>query len=320
MGYTIGIDTSNYTTSVAVYDIENNSISMTKKLLPVKDGELGLRQSDALFAHVNQLGDLFNELFSNLPKQDYLSVGASLRPRTVEGSYMPCFLVGDMVAKAISSVLHTDLYEFSHQDGHIMAALFSADAFDLINEDFYAFHISGGTTEMLLVSKGDENKAFNIELIGHSLDLKAGQAVDRVGKLLGLPFPAGPKLDLLSQKCDEEIKVKPTIKGLDCCLSGIENQAKALLDKSYSLEYIAKFCIKSIESAITAMITEAFKKYGKKQILFAGGVMSNSIIKASLTDKFYDYAHFAKPQFSADNAAGIAILAAIKYGERNGRE
>ena len=121
----LGIDTSNYTTSAAIFDEEKCEIIQQKKLLPVKEGELGLRQSDAVFAHVKQLGDIVEELFSE-EKYNITAVGVSTRPRDIEGSYMPCFLVGDMVTKTVSSVLGVPRYEFSHQQGHIAAALFSA--------------------------------------------------------------------------------------------------------------------------------------------------------------------------------------------------
>ena len=182
---TLGIDTSNYTTSSALFDEEKREIIQQKKLLPVKEGELGLRQSDAVFAHVKQLGDIVEKLFSG-KKYNITAVGVSTRPRDIEGSYMPCFLVGDMVSKTVSSVLGVPRYEFSHQQGHIAAALYSAGRLDLLGEKFIAFHLSGGTTEILLADHGE------LTLLGGSLDLHAGQLVDRTGVYMHLPFPAGP--------------------------------------------------------------------------------------------------------------------------------
>ena len=148
----LGIDTSNYTTSAALYNPEKGEIIQRKKLLPVKEGELGLRQSDAVFAHVKQLGEIVETLIDG-NRYEIEAIGVSTRPRDIEGSYMPCFLVGDMVTKTLSSVLKTPRYEFSHQQGHIAAALFSAGRLDLMNEKFIAFHLSGGTTEALLDRK-----------------------------------------------------------------------------------------------------------------------------------------------------------------------
>ncbi len=137
----LGIDTSNYTTSAALYDEEKGEIIQRKKLLPVKEGELGLRQSDAVFAHVKQLGGIVEELFDK-KSYDISAIGVSTRPRDIEGSYMPCFVVGDMVTKTLSSTMNVPRFEFSHQQGHIAAALFSANRLDLLNEKFIAF-ISG---------------------------------------------------------------------------------------------------------------------------------------------------------------------------------
>ena len=94
----LGIDTSNYTTSVAVYDSEANKVYQTKKLLPVKQGELGLRQSDAVFHHTKQLPDMVELLFA---EHDFApeAVSVSVRPRNIEGSYMPCFLCGEGFAR-----------------------------------------------------------------------------------------------------------------------------------------------------------------------------------------------------------------------------
>lgn len=188
---TLGIDTSNYTTSVAIYDGEN-ILKNCKKLLPVKDGERGLRQSDAVFYHTNQLADVFDEAFDSFNgKLDAIAV--SSRPRDVEGSYMPCFTVGVNSARILAKALKVPLYTVSHQAGHITAALYSAKKLELMNEKFIAFHVSGGTTEALLVQKGTENP-LDIEIIAKTLDLNAGQLVDRVGVMLGLHFPCGAEL------------------------------------------------------------------------------------------------------------------------------
>ena len=304
---TLGIDTSNYTTSAAVYN--NGKISQRKMLLPVKKGELGLRQSDAVFHHVQQLPLILEELLKE--KIEYKAIGASNRPRNIEGSYMPCFTVGMGTAKAISLSLGIPIYTFSHQAGHIAAVLYSADKPELINSTFIAFHVSGGTTEAVLVTP-DKDNVFNTEIIAQSLDLKGGQAVDRVGTMLNLSFPCGMELEKLALKSNTNFKIKPTLKGTDCCLSGVENKCRDMLKKGYAKEEIAMYCLQSILAALDGMTKELIKKYGNIPLLFAGGVMSNSIIRNELTSKYGAY--FAKPQFSSDNAAGIAVLTAVKGG------
>lgn len=309
----LGIDTSNYTTSAALYDLSVNEIIQRKKLLPVKEGELGLRQSDAVFAHVKQLGEIFETLI-NGNKYNIDAIGVSTRPRDIDGSYMPCFLVGEMVSKTLSSVLKIPRYDFSHQQGHIAAALFSAGRLDLINEKFIAFHLSGGTTEALLVTP-DENRIIKCEKVAGSADLKAGQAVDRVGVMLGLPFPAGKYLEELALLSTAKFKIKPTMKGSECCLSGIENKCRKMLDSGEKREDIALFCLKSIEAALCGMTDALIAEYGKLPLIYAGGVMSNKIIRKTMEEKYCGI--FAMPEFSSDNAAGIAVLASIAARKRS---
>lgn len=304
----LGIDTSNYTTSTALYNTETNQIIQSKKLLPVKKGELGLRQSDAVFHHTKQLPMMMTALFENINAVPD-AVGVSVRPRNADGSYMPCFLCGEGLAESIAAVNSVPVYKTSHQIGHILAALYSADKLELIKEPFIAFHISGGTTDCLLVEPDNEN-VIKITEAGTSLDLKAGQAVDRVGLMLGLDFPCGARLEKLAEKSNKKYKVKPTMKEGNCCLSGVENKCRKMLDDGEKHEDIAMFCLQYICSSISGMTEYALDKFGALPVLFAGGVMSNKIIRRQLENKYKSY--FAEPAFSCDNAAGTAVYAALK--------
>jgi N6-L-threonylcarbamoyladenine synthase len=301
MGNMLGIDTSNYTTSAALFD--GTAVSQQKMLLPVRPGELGLRQSDAVFHHVQQLPQVLEAL---LPQKSSVSaVGASARPRDLADSYMPCFTVGLGTAKALALSLGVPMYSFSHQAGHIAAALYSTNRLDLLREKFIAFHVSGGTTEAVLVTP-DEQRIFSAQIIAQSLDLKGGQAVDRVGAMLGLAFPSGRALEQFALNTNIRYKIKASMKGADCSLSGVENKCRDLLHTGKPKEEIAAYCLQSILSALDAMTAELIKQYGNLPLLFAGGVMSNSIIRSALTEKYG--ALFAAPEFSSDNAAGIAVL------------
>ncbi len=303
----LGIDTSNYTTSVCLYDDSNNSVISKKKLLPVKEGEKGIRQSDAVFHHTVQLPELIKELFAD-NKHQISGIGVSVKPCNEEGSYMPCFLSGVSVAVSLSEVLNVPLYQFSHQDGHIAAALYSANVLSLINRDFLAFHISGGTSQALLVKPNDYY--FETVKVSDSLDLKAGQAVDRVGLSLGLKFPCGPELEKLAKNSNKELEyIKVFRRDGMFSLSGVENKCKHMLDKKHKPEDIALYCLSYIYSAIDDTVGELLIKYGNLPIVFSGGVMSNRIIREKLENKYTSY--FAEPVFSADNACGIAVLASI---------
>lgn len=299
----LGFDTSNYTTSVAVYD--GVEIKQAKKVLCVKSGEKGLRQSDAVFQHTVNMPSLLNSLEIN----NMDAVGVSTRPRNIEGSYMPCFLVGVNTANAVSKAAGVPMYETSHQVGHILASLYSVNRLDLINERFIAFHLSGGTTEALLV-KPDESEIISAEIIAQSLDLKAGQAVDRTGVMLGLDFPCGKQLDLLSRECEQNFKIKPSMKGLDCSLSGVENKAHAMLENGASRQETAKFTLTYISQTICEMLRRIKREYGELPVVFSGGVASNSLLRQYVNNEFNAY--FAQSEFSLDNAAGCAVYAYLK--------
>lgn len=307
MSVSLGIDTSNYTTSVSAFDGEK--MIFRKKLLPVKEGEKGIRQSDAVFHHTVQLPELLNDLCSEITA-DISAVGVSVKPSNQERSYMPCFLSGIAVAKGISSALKIPLYEFSHQDGHIAAALYSCGKTDLMNKKFIAFHISGGTSQGLLVTSNGNR--FNTELLCDSLDLKAGQAVDRVGLMLGLKFPCGAELEKLALQSEKNFdKIKVFHKDSSFSLSGVENKCKQMFNNHENLCDIALYCIKYIESALSETCSSLLNQYGSLPVVFSGGVMSNSIIRKDFEKKFGAY--FAEPAYSSDNACGIAYLAYSMY-------
>ena len=307
MSYYLGIDTSNYTTSVALYNDEDNFVINLKQLLPVKSGEKGIRQSDAVFHHTVQLPQLIRSAFDG-KKIEIKGVGVSTKPCNVDNSYMPCFLTGMSVATGISSALNVPMYEFSHQNGHIVAALYSSKKLSLINERFVAFHVSGGTSQAILVEPN--GKFFKTTLISDSLDLKAGQAVDRVGVMLGLDFPCGPELEKLALQSKAEYKKIKVFRRDGCfSLSGVENKCKKMFDDGENPADIALYCLNYIHSALEDSVIEIVDTYGSLPIVFSGGVMSNIIIKNRLKERFDAY--FAEPQYSSDNACGVAILASI---------
>jgi N6-L-threonylcarbamoyladenine synthase len=225
MSLFLGIDTSNYTTSVALIN-SNGNVLQKKRLLPVKTGERGIRQSDAVFHHTKAYPELFSDLMKDV-NEPITAVGVSVSPTTEKGSYMPCFLVGESVATALSSALKVPLFKFSHQQGHIAAALYSAKKTELFNSKFIAFHVSGGTTDAVLCES--ENSTLKITPIASSNDLKAGQAVDRIGVKMGLLFPCGKELEKLALKSEKIYKNKIKLYDGDCSLSGLENKCLKML-------------------------------------------------------------------------------------------
>lgn len=305
MNYFLGIDTSNYTTSVALCT-EDGVVLQQKQLLPVKEGERGLRQSDAVFHHTKAYAYLLENLLQNVSGTP-LAIGVSYAPTTEPGSYMPCFLVGESFATALSTTLKVPLYKFSHQQGHIVAALYSAEKLELLNEKFIAFHVSGGTTDAVLCET--VNGELTVTPLNSSNDLKAGQAVDRIGVKMGLSFPCGKQLEELALKSTKNFSNKIKLYNGDCSLSGLENKCLKMLEAGESNEDVAKFLFCYIADSLTAMVNYIFEKHGELPLVFAGGVMSNTIIKEIITSRFN--ANFAAPEFSCDNAAGIAVLTKI---------
>ena len=298
----IGIDTSNYTTSIAFFDgVGGENCS---KLLPVKQGELGLRQSDAVFAHIKSLPELSGRLFSHVHKEEITAVGVSTRPRAVDGSYMPCFMVGFSHAKMLSDCLGVPLVEVSHQQGHVAASLWSANALELMNEPHLAWHLSGGTTELLLVEP--EGKNVVCTKIGGTTDISAGQLIDRTGQLLELPFPSGKHLDALSKEAVQKDVFKVKCSNMAFSLSGVQNKVQQFHVQQGIAAETAAYALRCVAKAVYLATEQALKAYPGLQVVFSGGVASNSLLREVIAPL---KPIFAQPQFSTDNAMGVAVLA-----------
>ena len=306
----LGIDTSNYTTSLGLVGLDGEVLANIKRALPVAEGERGLRQSDALFAHTKNIPSAMEELRAQLEDKEIVAVGVSTRPRNIDGSYMPCFLAGAAVAESVSATLGVPLYRFSHQCGHMMAAIVSADRRVLLSRPFCAFHVSGGTTDMLAVEYRDGG--FLAERVGGTKDLNAGQVIDRIGVMLGLRFPCGPALEALAAKNTKKIPHKQIASdGLSVNLSGLENMATTLYLQTKDAPLVAAFVLEYIGNALLRLCDGFRERYGDRPLLFAGGVMSNTQIKEKITKRLR--ASFAAPALSSDNAVGIAALAALAH-------
>ena len=298
----LGIDTSNYTTSAALYD--GQDCHNCSRLLDVKPGELGLRQSDALFAHVKRLPELFQKLLAEAPDRNITAIGVSTRPRAVEGSYMPCFLAGVSQAETLAAVLDVPLYRFSHQQGHIAASLWSAGRMELMAVPHLAWHLSGGTTELLLVEPDEKN--VRASRIGGTTDIAAGQLIDRTGKLLGLQFPSGKAVDALSREAEEKEFYRVKCAEGEFSFSGVENKVREFYDRTKSPAETAYYALRSVAWAVEKATRQAMKEYPGLPVTCAGGVASNSLLREVMAPLD---AVFCPPQYSTDNAAGIAVLA-----------
>ncbi len=305
-----GVDTSNYRTSVALFDADTGQWQNSGCLLEVPEGRIGLRQSDALFQHVAHLPERVAELDAGFG-ETIAAIAASTRPRAIEGSYMPCFLAGAGLARSMAHAQGVPFYEVSHQQGHLAAAALSANVLHLLDEPFLAWHLSGGTTELLHVRPN--GKLFTAKIIGGTNDLAAGQLIDRAGQLLQLPFPAGAQLETLADACtDPEKPFRPKVADSWFSLSGAQNKIERLHHAGAPDETVARYAIDIISSAVIEATRQAVTRL-HLPVLCAGGVMSNRLLQQRMCDTFGAY--IAQPVLSGDNAVGVAVLAARLNGE-----
>lgn len=305
----VGFDTSNYTTSAAVCSGGGEILANIRIPLPVREGERGLRQSDAVFFHNRNLPAVCRELREAVRGLEVRAVGCSVRPRNAEGSYMPCFLAGQAAAEAFAAARNLPVYACSHQEGHIMAALYSAgEAERLLRAPFVAFHVSGGTTEAVYAVP--QEGRFRVELLGGSADLHAGQAIDRAGVMMGIPFPCGKEMEALAAQNRKPVPVpKVSVRDGVCHFSGLENLAQKLWretgDRALVSAFVLEFCARTLKGLTDYAET---RKPGVP-VVYAGGVMSNRYLQSVLA---HTARYFAEPQFSADNAAGTALLCRMR--------
>ncbi len=342
MGLVLGIDTSCYTTSLALMDEQGCLIAERRQILKVAEGSCGLRQSEAVWQHVKNLPVLLEQLLCEISARDLLSklraVAVSARPRPTAGSYMPVFEAGISFARALAAAWSVPLIYSSHQEGHLLAAWWSAGiSWAKQPQRFLAVHLSGGTTELLLAEKNDEDSfisadkkeicsLYEIKKLGGTIDIPAGQLIDRIGVKLGLSFPAGAALEKLAQQCDQvreneninltddiEQKITSTVRGYEINFSGAENQAERLLRSGAAPAVIARQTESCIAKALEKVLRRAADEYQLTEILLAGGVAANAYLRQRLIKRMQHRAvgahlTFALPYYSTDNAAGIAMV------------
>lgn len=303
----IGIDTSCYTTSAACVDQEGIVLDRRTVLL-VEHGERGLRQSDGVFQHVRNLGSLLPDFLEALPEGKIAAVGVSARPRPDRDSYMPVFLAGRTCAATLASALGVPLYEFSHQEGHIRAALVGNER--LFGKRFLSMHLSGGTTEVLGV-----DEAMNIALFGGTTDLHAGQFVDRVGVSMGLAFPCGKELEKLAAAFEgvPSYRLPSSVRGCACSFSGVESEAQRKLAGGADHNELAFALYDCLARTFCSMLECAARNTGYSTALIAGGVASSPLLRRLMHERMEKRGSvglvFGDSALSSDNAVGVAYLA-----------
>lgn len=310
---TLGIDTSCYTTSVALMDRNGILVAEERAGLIVRIGGRGLSQSEMIFQHVKNLPAIMEKAMQAAGKGFRIAaVGVSTLPRPQADSYMPVFLAGKGTARTLASALHCRVFELSHQENHLLAGLWSAGLAD--EKPFLAVHASGGTTEILSVVPGDR---LVIELLGGTNDLNAGQFIDRVGVALGLTFPAGPQLEKLAEAAPAEFPQLPrAVKGMQISFSGPESHVQRWLESAPLPATVAAAVQDCIAGSLVSALEAAVDETGCRQILLVGGVGANQSIRRQLAESLQASKQarlfWPEPRFSGDNAVGAAWWALRK--------
>lgn len=306
----LGIDTSCYTTSLAVVNDEGSLLADCRRLLPVAEGACGLAQSQAFFLHLMQAPQLLRQVYEKVSPQALKAIAASTRPRPLADSYMPVFRMGENMGRMLADTLDLPFFATSHQEGHVAAALWSLDK-PLTQRSFLALHLSGGTGELLRVAK--KAGGFDLEIIG-DCDLAPGQYIDRIGVALGLPFPAGAPLEQLALAAagsDSNLRLPLSVHEGHIYFCGPQSAAKRLIATGAPPGELAYAVFSNIAASVAKAISFAAAENDLHDVVLAGGVMANSIIKEKLSSLLEDAVrlHFAGPRFAGDNAVGVALLA-----------
>jgi N6-L-threonylcarbamoyladenine synthase len=210
-------------------------------------------------------------------------------------------MVGYSHAKILSDAYRVPLFEVSHQQGHVAASLWSAGRLDLMDVPHLAWHLSGGTTELLLVEPDGKN--VKCTRIGGTTDISAGQLIDRTGVMLGLPFPAGKHLDALSSDAQGREVFRVKCPEMEFSLSGVQNKVQQF--HSGNDAETAAYALRCVAFAVRKATENALKRYPGLEVVFSGGVASNSMLR-KLTEDLHPV--YCEPRYSTDNAMGVAVL------------
>ena len=318
MSVVLGLDTSNYRSSLAAVSLEGEILLNRLELLPIEQGKRGLRQSDALYLHLKQLKGMDAALREALGGRRIVAVAASAAPRSRPDSYMPVFEAGETLGRLMAAVLEVSFFPTSHQLGHLRAAR-RGTALEG-ERDFLALHLSGGTTDLLAV-RGTE-----VTQLGSGLDLHVGQLVDRVGVAMGLPFPAGLELEKLAERGHSRALLGCSMAGgdLSCHFSGAETKALSWIrEGKMSPEDTAREIFDLIARTIARMLLAGRRAAGLDRALLCGGVASSSLFRAMLEDRLSRCGAapevcFGDPDLSGDNAVGGALIGADEYRNNTG--
>ena len=331
----LGMDTSCYTTSVALLDEAGALVGEARQVLSVKPGRCGLQQSEMVFQHTRNLPRLVEEAVEQVLQSgmvegaevgsagatglaglaaagyELAAIGVSGYPRPLENSYMPAFLAGLSVARSLAAVTGAKLEVISHQENHLESGLWSAGGPDV--ERFLLLHASGGTTDVLLAERQQDGR-YRITEVGGSLDLHAGQFVDRIGVALGLQFPTGPALEALAQQAELPLELPVSVRKLQVSLSGPCTAALRKLEAGAEPAALALGVEHALAETFARVLRNGAQEYRVRDVLLVGGVGSNKYIRQHVEKKLAKLRYpvrlwVPEGRFSCDNATGCAAFA-----------
>ena len=308
----LGIDTSCYTTSLFFMDRKGQPVADVRQILKVKPGGCGLQQSEMLYQHTRNLPELMEDAAKG-HEFSLQGIGVSSKPRPREDSYMPAFLAGLGFARSVSALYKIPLWQISHQENHLEAAVWSANGPEA--DRFLFLHASGGTTDLLLVEKRFVKEVFNYTLTeaGCSLDLHAGQFVDRIGVALGLGFPAGPALEKLAEQHSEIMEIPVSVHKTKVSFSGPCTWVLRAIEKDQATAVnLAAGVQWALAETFVRMIRNGAAEYNVKDVILAGGVCANRWIRNHIEEKLAKRSirtWMPENRYSGDNASGCAAYA-----------
>ena len=256
---------------------------------------------------------------ANITKEELKGIAYTRGP-----GLMGSLLVGGSFAKSFSQSLNIPLIEVNHMQAHILANFIEGANDEKPTFPFLCLAVSGGHTQIVKI-----NSYFEMEILGETIDDAAGEAFDKAGKILNLPYPAGPIIDQKSKIGDPtKFKfAKPKVEGLNFSFSGFKTSILYFIQKevknhpNFIEENIDDLCA-SIQHSIVDILMDKVKKAvdttGIKQIAIAGGVSANSEIRQRLKDgetSFGWKTFIPKFAYTTDNAAMIAMVGSLKFDQ-----
>ena len=312
--YILAIETSCDDTSIAI--MRNNAVlsnivssQQIHKLFGGVVPELASREHDKLIIPV-----LREALHKSKISLNQIDVIAYTRGPGLLGS----LLVGSSFAKSLSISLNIPLIEINHMHAHILS-IFIEDNIEKPEFPFIALTVSGGHTQLVLVES-----PIKFTEIGTTLDDAAGEAFDKSGKIIGLDYPAGPRIDKLSKNGDPKrfVFTKPKVKGLNFSFSGLKTNFKNFINsksEDFIKNNINHLCA-SLQHTIVEILIEKISNAQKTHLIndfvICGGVSANSYLRQKLLDLKDSNdikSYLPNVSYSTDNAAMIGINAYFKF-------